>query len=451
MKPANQKQLIAENEDLHARLDEAEETLRAIRSGEVDALVVPGVSGEQVFTLKGADHPYRILIEDMSEGALTLTAEGVILYANKRFAEMIKRPLEKVIGSMIHTWVAQDSQAILQSLLRKGAVKKRRDQLVFIAGDGTLVPVYLSVSNLFMNGTPDSFCLVATDLTEQKRSDAIAASEKLAQALLAAANESRRALMAVIEDQKIAEAEICRLNEDLEQRVRYRTANLETANKELEAFSYSVSHDLRAPLRSIDGFSYALLEDYQDKLDDTAKSYLDRVRKATQHMGYLIDDMLQLSRVTRAEFHDESIDLSTIVRKISEKLQQNNPDRTVDVIIREGVFVKGDTSLLQIVLENLLGNAWKFTGREAKPQVEFGTIVKEGRTACFIRDNGVGFDMANADKIFGAFQRLHTSSEFPGTGIGLATVQRIINRHNGQVWAESEVGKGATFFFTLPE
>jgi len=225
----------------------------------------------------------------------------------------------------------------------------------------------------------------------------------------------------------------------------------EASNKELEAFSYSVSHDLRTPLRSIDGFSQALLEDYQDKLDDTAKSYLDRVRKATQHMGSLIDDMLKLSRVTRSEIHHESVDLSTMVMEILEKLQQNNPARTVDVIIQEAVFVNGDPNLLQIALENLVGNAFKFSSKEAQPQFEFGTIVKEGKTACFIRDNGVGFDMAYVNNLFGAFQRLHTSLEFPGTGIGLATVRRIINRHGGKVWVEAEVGKGATFYFTLPK
>jgi PAS domain S-box-containing protein len=224
----------------------------------------------------------------------------------------------------------------------------------------------------------------------------------------------------------------------------------EATSRELEAFSYSVSHDLRAPLRSIDGFSQALLEDYQDRLDDTAKSYLDRVRKATQYMGRLIDDMLKLSRVTRSGLHHASVDMSTMVREISEKLQQNDPVRTVDVIIREGVFVNGDSNLLKIALENLVNNAWKFTSKEARPQFEFGTTVKEGKTACFIRDNGVGFDMTYVNKLFGAFQRLHTSLEFPGTGIGLATVQRIINRHGGQVWAEAEIGKGATFYFTLP-
>jgi len=224
----------------------------------------------------------------------------------------------------------------------------------------------------------------------------------------------------------------------------------EAANKELEAFSYSVSHDLRTPLRSIDGFSHALLEDYGEKLDDTAMSYLNRVRKATQYMGRLIDELLKLSRVTRSEFRHESVDLSAIVRGVSEKLREDDRTRTVDVIIREGVIVSGDPALLKIALENLVNNAWKFTGKAERPQLEFGMTIKEGKAACFIRDNGAGFDMAYVNKLFGAFQRLHTTLEFPGAGIGLATVQRIINRHGGEVWAEGEVGKGATFYFTLP-
>ncbi len=224
----------------------------------------------------------------------------------------------------------------------------------------------------------------------------------------------------------------------------------EASNKELEAFSYSVSHDLRTPLRSIDGFSNALLEDYQDKLDDTATSYLNRIRKATQHMGRLIDDMLKLSRVTRSEFRPESVDLSTMVREIAQRQKEDKPGRTVDVIIQDGVFVSGDLALLSIALENLVDNAWKFTGKKERPRLEFGTTINEGKTSYFIRDNGAGFDMAYVSKLFGAFQRLHSSLEYPGTGIGLATVQRVIDRHGGQVWAEAEVGKGATFYFTLP-
>ena len=206
------KQLITENEDLRTRLDEAEETLRAIRSGEVDALVVSGVNGEQIFTLRGADRSYRMLIEDMNEGALTLSLDGVILYCNRRFAEMLKTPLENVIGSDIHTWIAPDSQRILQSLLRQGADSKRREQLALTASDGTLVTVSLSVSNLLINEMPASFCLVATDLTEQKRSETIAAAETLARELLATSSQSRLVLLSVIEDQKRAE-EALRRNE----------------------------------------------------------------------------------------------------------------------------------------------------------------------------------------------------------------------------------------------
>jgi len=250
---------------------------------------------------------------------------------------------------------------------------------------------------------------------------------------------------------KQAEKKISQLNIELEQRVLDRTAQLEATNKELETFSYSVSHDLRAPLRSIDGFSQILLEKYQDKpLDDKGKTYLEKVCKATQRMSLLIDDILKLSRITKVEFKRRNVNMSGMTRAIAEEYQKDNPDRVVDVIVQEGIMVQGDSYLMQIAMENLMNNAWKFTGKEAHPRIEFGTTVSYGKNACFIRDNGAGFDMAYANKLFGAFQRLHTTDEFPGTGIGLATVQRIIHRHGGQVWAEGEKGKGAVFYFTLP-
>jgi PAS domain S-box-containing protein len=234
-----------------------------------------------------------------------------------------------------------------------------------------------------------------------------------------------------------------------EEEIARRNAELEAANKELEAFSYSVSHDLRAPLRGIDGFSQALLEDYGSQLDAAGRDYLQRVREATKRMGLLIDDLLDLSRVTRAEMHRESIDLSQMATTIASELHSNQPERKVDFVVAPRLQAEGDMRLMRVVLENLIGNSWKFTSRRESGCIEVGRTDANGHSAFFVRDNGAGFDPTHASKLFGAFQRLHAMSEFPGTGIGLATVQRIIHRHGGKVWAEGAVGKGATVYFTL--
>jgi light-regulated signal transduction histidine kinase (bacteriophytochrome) len=249
-----------------------------------------------------------------------------------------------------------------------------------------------------------------------------------------------------------AEEQIVRLNAELEQRVHEATdhsVQLEAVNKELEAFSYSVSHDLRAPLRAIDGFSQALLEDCGSTLDDQGRHYLQRVRAATERMSQLIDDLLSLARVTRSAMQWESVDLSQLAQTIAAELEKTQPGRRAKVVIAPQLLARGDARLLRIALENLLGNAWKYTSKCPQALIEFGVTASGGQPAYFVRDNGVGFDMAYAGKLFGAFQRLHTEAEFPGTGIGLATVQRIIHRHHGRTWADGAVGQGATFYFTL--
>ena len=225
---------------------------------------------------------------------------------------------------------------------------------------------------------------------------------------------------------------------------------LERKNKELEAFSYSISHDLRAPLRSINGFSKILLEDYAGKLDEKGHGYLHRVCEAAKRMGELIDDLLELSRVGRAELRRGYVDVSALVRTVAAELQKASPDRPVQVLVADRVGADADRSLLQVVLENLLGNAWKFTAAVPEPVIEFGVSQRDGVLTCFVRDNGAGFDMAYVERLFTPFQRLHSEAEFPGTGIGLATIRRIVERHGGKVWAEGAVGRGATFFWTLP-
>jgi PAS domain S-box-containing protein len=258
-----------------------------------------------------------------------------------------------------------------------------------------------------------------------------------------------------ISERKEAEVKLHQWNAELEQRVMARTAELRAANRELEAFCYSVSHDLRAPLRTIDGFSKALLDDCQDRLGASGQDHLQRVRAGCQRMGRLIEDLLNLSRLARAPMRREPTDLSALALKVAEELQQSAPERAARFRIAGGLAAVGDAALLRVALWNLLENAWKFTAKRAETVIEVGVTTQPSphdarpSSVFYVRDNGAGFNMAHADKLFGAFQRLHSAAEYPGTGIGLATVQRVISRHGGEIWAEAVLGLGATFYFTL--
>jgi light-regulated signal transduction histidine kinase (bacteriophytochrome) len=256
-------------------------------------------------------------------------------------------------------------------------------------------------------------------------------------------------LAAAVTERKTAEEQFRRLNGELERRVRERTTQLEGTNKELEAFCYSVSHDLRAPLRTVRGFSEVLLEQYQSQLDARGQDYLRRTCDAGLQMDRLIEDLLKLSRVTRSELQHAEINLSLIAQEVAAELVKTEPGRKVEFAISPGVLANGDERLLRQVIDNLLRNAWKFTRKQPDARIEFGRADGES-SSIFVRDNGVGFDMAYSGKLFGVFQRLHSTAEFAGSGVGLAIVQRIINRHGGRVWADAKVNAGATFYFTLP-
>ena len=253
-----------------------------------------------------------------------------------------------------------------------------------------------------------------------------------------------------VTEQRRAAAEILRLNEELETRVASRTAQLEATNKELEAFVYSASHDLRTPLRAIDGFSQMVAEDAGEKLSAADHEHLQRVRAAAQRMAALIDQLLGLARASRNDLLIEQVDVSALVIEILTELADDQPERAVETVVAPGMWAKADAVLLRAILDNLLANAWKFTSKHAAARIEVGIAGSDGEQAFFVRDDGAGFDSGYATHLFGAFQRMHAEGQFDGDGIGLATVKRLVTRHGGRVWAEAEVEKGATFYFTLP-
>jgi PAS domain S-box-containing protein len=404
--------------------------------------------------LEDSESRYRQLLQ-LAPIGIAVHSGGIILYSNPYGARLLGAETpDQIIGKPLMDFIHPDGIEKTQNRIRRfvsGETGLYPAEDVYRKLDGAALNVEVMVAPLEFEGKP-AFQVIFSDISDRKKDEEkILKVQKELEQLLSEADESRRVLLSVIEDQNIAEEKLSRLNTELEQRVYERTIQLEAANKELEAFSYSVSHDLRSPLRGIDGWSLALLEDYGDQLDAKGHMYLERVRNETQRMGQLIDDLLRLSRVTRQEMKTMVVNLSDLAQMISVQLQEENAQTPAEFVIQPGIITTGDTNLLRIVLTNLLSNALKFSGKTAFPRIEFGITILDEMPAYFVRDNGAGFDMNYAKNLFGAFQRMHKQSEFPGNGIGLATVQRIIFRHGGKVWAEAEKNSGATFYFTISE
>jgi len=400
--------------EVRAQLREARETIEAIRGGGVDSLVIGPPGQEQVYALASADRPYRLIMAAMNEGTATVSARGTILDVNPRLAAMTGRLAAELVGGAVDVLIPAAHRAAFSRLLDVGVGGSARGEVDVTGPGGSTVPVLLAVSGFDLDGVLLR-CLVLTDLTAQRR----------------------------------AEAEVRALNAELEARVEQRTGELRRVNASLETFTYSVSHDLRAPLRALTGFSQALVEEYGDRLGETGRGYADRIQAASERMALLIDDLLRLAQVSRAPVNLEPVDLSAQVAAIAAELRRREPGRRVRFVIEDRVRVRADRGLIRTVLQNLVENAWKFTSRRDDATIEFGTAPAGDGVCCYVRDNGAGFDPAYAGKLFQPFQRLHSVRDFPGTGIGLASVAQIIDRHGGRTWAEGAVDGGATFYFTL--
>jgi PAS domain S-box-containing protein len=364
---------------------------------------------------------FQVLVETAQEGIWTIDSEWRTTYVNRYMADMVGYSVSEMIGVHLFDFLDEESQRHARALLEKGEqapVAEVHDRR-FLRKDGTTLWTSVSTTPLFdEQGRYTGKLAMVTDITQ------------------------RRA----------AEEQVRQLNADLERRITERTAQLEFSNRELEAFAYTVAHDLRAPLRGIASFSDALVEDCPGQLDALGLDYLRRIVGGAKHMAELIDGILALSRVNSTELVFRPVDVSALASSIMEQLRGLQPERAVRVSIQEGLVEEGDPKLLHILLENLLGNAWKFTRDRPVAEIELSaTRDARGVRTYVVRDNGAGFDMAYKTKLFGVFQRLHTQAEFEGTGVGLATVQRIVRRHGGRVWGEGEPGRGARFFLTLNE
>ncbi|HKT01432.1 MAG TPA: ATP-binding protein [Rugosimonospora sp.] len=380
--------------------------------------------GESGATVAQPDHDSRVgpdqllaLIDNTSAVIYMRDLDGRYMLVNREYERLFNVRRENIVGLTDHDLFPAEIADDFRANDLRAAASGAPVQMEEIAPGDDGPHTYVTVKFPLLDGEGRAYAVagISTDITGRKR----------------------------------AEEQVHRLNSELEQRVLERTAELEASTRELDAFAYSVSHDLRAPLRSLGGFAEILLEDYADRLDEEAHLYLRRILANTARMSQLIDDLLRLSRATRTELHRERVDVGLLASSVIEELREAEPDRRVDVSVADNLVGMGDAHLIRLALDNLLANAWKFTGARDGARIEVGSTRCDGEQVFFVRDNGAGFDMRYAEKLFSPFQRLHATAEFEGSGIGLAIVYRILRRHGGRIWAEGVPDEGATFYFTL--
>jgi PAS domain S-box-containing protein len=427
--PKREQELQRRNEELQARLAEAEETLRAIREGEVDALVVSGAGGDQIFALVGADSIYRMIVETMKEAAFTVTFDETILFCNAQFCQFVKRPPEHVVGRPLLEFVAEDSRATAASLLTAAQEQSVKQRLVFQASDGEQLPAHISATLLSQPDGP-SICVVASDLRELENST------ELIQQL-------RRQRMAL----EITEEELRVQNEHL----RAAQAELARSNRDLDAFAAVAGHDLQEPLRAVTGFLSLLREKYQGQLDEKGRDYIGHAIDGATRMSGLINDVLEYSRVGSSAKPRSWVDLAAVVRQVLADLraavEESQATVTVDALPR----ISADAGQMRQVFQNLIGNALKFRAEGRRPEIRLGARREAGQWVLQVQDNGIGIPLARQDRVFDIFSRLHSRAKYPGTGIGLAICKRIVERHAGRIWIESEEDEGTTVFFSVAE
>jgi PAS domain S-box-containing protein len=402
---------------LRRQLEEAEKSRSLVEEKSAALLNMLEELEQARSSLADSQSHYRSLVENINDVIFSLDLKGKVTYISPVVQNFGGLKPEQVVGAPFMEFIHPDDRsAVAAAFERVLAGHREPHEFRVIDKEGLLYHVHTSSRPLMEEGRVVGLTGVIRDITARRQ----------------------------------AEEEIRKLNQELEQRVAERTSQLEAANKELEAFAYSVSHDLRAPLRAIDGFSHILLEDYADKLDGECKRLLGVVRDNTSRMNQLIDDILKFSRAGRLEISISEIDMEHLARAVFEELQPSVTNSKLQMEIEHLPPTRGDSAMMRQVFVNLLSNAIKFSRTREQPKVQVGATVKDDETIYYVKDNGVGFDMQYADKLFGVFQRLHSVSEFEGTGIGLAIVKRIIARHGGRVWAEGKVNEGATVYFALP-